>query len=379
MYSGNMHTVMIGSSVVALGLLRRRLTATSSCESEAKDPKNSTRLITVRGTAHERGVQLHALMGHNAAELAASRRALYSAEGLAMWDALATNSAAAWRKHAPVAWAELEGRVAAGANLRDLLMLGTDFEIQMAAWRDPNRLFADDSAKNNTSANCEAGYKEGTVSNDTVSNSSRDPISGDKLAWGRCTAFAVTGRRGQAGLCGQNVDEDASGWRDGRCDAVVRLVNSGQDEDLDDGTKNQARLANAPTCAVYTHPGVPGYCGMNSAGLCVLDLYIDEDQLEGADDDDDGEGSGSDEKDAGIQVYKVQHDPRRGESPHAVPLPQASHGLPIDVTIRELLAHRDLKEAVAWLEALPRAAPSTYLFLQVSSQLTQILLDYYEN
>jgi len=31
-----------------------------------------------------------------------------------------------------------------------------------------------------------------------------------------------------------------------------------------------------PDALVYTHPGAPAYCGMNSAGLCVLCLYIDD-------------------------------------------------------------------------------------------------------
>jgi len=360
-----MQTALVGGGVVAIGLFRRKLKPL--CDSESgKDATCSTRLITVRGTAHERGMQLHALMGRDAAELAASRRALYSSEGLAMWDALAANCVSAWKERAPVAWAELEGRVAAGANLRDLLMLGTDFEMQMAAWRNPNRLFADSDA-NQSAANHEAVSKDDTVSNDAASESSHESVSGDKVAWGRCTAFAVTGRRGQAGLCGQNVDEDASGWQDGRCDAVVRLVNSGEDEARDDSTKSQAlrqssRLASAPTCAVYTHPGVPGYCGMNSAGLCVLDLYIDEDQQDDTKGDSDLEG---DPEFVGVQIYKVLDDPRRVKTPRSTPISQPSPGLPIDVTIRELLAHRSLKEAVAWLEAVPRAAPSTYLLLQV--------------
>ena len=363
-----MHAAKVGGAVVVLGALRRTLAPPSSCDAESAI--ELTRVITVRGTAHQRGRQLHAASGADAAALAASRRALYSADGLALWEALAASCVPAWQTHAPVAWAELEGRVAAGGNLKDLLMLGTDFEMQMAAWRAPSRLFAANNADDalvDQGAVSEGLVAANDVKDDAPAASSDDSSAGAKVAWGRCTAFAATGaQRGQAGLCGQNVDEEASGWRGGACDAVVRLVNdsacsSGPDEMQP--RLQPSRLTTAPTCAVYTHPGVPGYCGMNDAGLCVLDLYIDE---KPQDDKDVADAQEDDEdEDAGLQVYKVRHDPRRRQPRTPESLPPVSRGLPIDVTIRELLTFRDLKDAVAWLEALPRAAPSTYLLLQV--------------
>ena len=102
-----------------------------------------------------------------------------------------------------------------------------------------------------------------------------------------------------------------------------------------------------------------GYCGMNAEGLCVLDLYIDEEFTE----HDKAEAWEADENaEAGVQVYKIYFDPRRQLERSA---PRIPRGLPINVTIRELLTHQTLAEAVAWLESVPRAAPSTYILMQV--------------
>jgi hypothetical protein len=122
---------------------------------------------------------------------------------------------------------------------------------------------------------------------------------------GRCTAFAVT--EGQAPpICAQNVDEWTGGWLDGSRDVVIRIK-------PDD--------ASEPDVLLYTHPGTPAYCGMNSAGLCVMNNFID--------------------------------DGLRNED-----------GVPIDCTLRELLSFQDINSAVQWLEKLPRAAPTTILLMQ---------------
>jgi hypothetical protein len=120
---------------------------------------------------------------------------------------------------------------------------------------------------------------------------------------------------------------------------VLRLLSDDADEAGGGGT---------PHALVYTHPGCPAYCGMNSEGLCVLNLYIDDDSGDG------GDGVGAAVTPAGV---------------------------PIDAAIRELLAHRTLESAIAWIERgaadggggggggarrqqLPRTAPTTFVLVQ---------------
>ena len=245
-------------------------------------PPPRNRVVTVKGTALNRGRQLWSALGADASVLANKRRGFYSVEGLSCWEALGVNCKPAWARYAPVSWMELQGMVANGAAMADLLLLGTDFEMQMAAWRD-SALYAPIGA-------LEGGPERG-----------------------RCTAFAVTDAV-CGPVCGQNVDEEASGWDGGASDVVVRILS--------------ADPATTPHALVYTHPGVPAYCGMNSAGLCVLNLYID------------------------------QHSPQAPEEP-------TRPGVPINVAIRELLTHRTVEEASAWVEGLPRTAyPTTYLMMQ---------------
>ena len=117
-----------------------------------------------------------------------------------------------------------------------------------------------------------------------------------------CTAFAAAGTATATGelICGQNNDEAVEPWVGGTMDVVVHHIDESGHEAL-----------------LYTHPGIPAYMGMNSAGLCVMWMYIDN-----------GE---------------------RGP------------GVPTCVLIRELLRHATLDDAVAYLEATPRAVANDFL------------------
>ena len=70
---------------------------------------------------------------------------------------------------------------------------------------------------------------------------------------------------------------------------------------------------------IYTHPGYPGYMGMNSAGVCVLWQYIDN-----------GERA-------------------------------CDKGLPTCVILREILKHSTAKEAVEWLRACLGRCRTNYM------------------
>ena len=187
-----------------LGIRASRADAQPEAKPDA-GRSDHNRVLTVRGSAHERGSQCGKLLGLDLSSLAASRRALYSQLGLSWWGGLATAAAPSWEAHAPVSWAEKQGMVAAGADERALMLLATDFEMQMASWRHPD--FWAEQAPSSPG--------------------------------GRCTGYVLTDGHG---LCGQNVDEEAVGWDGGSRDVVLRLLST---------------EPRTPSALVYTHPGVP--------------------------------------------------------------------------------------------------------------------------
>jgi hypothetical protein len=183
--------------------------------------------------------------------------------GLRAWWARTGHALAPFiARHTPHTWAEMEG-MAAGADLplEDLLALTCSYEKHMK-WRPA-----------------------GTASADAA----------------HCTAFAATGAATADGhlLCGQNNDEVPGCWAHAAADVAVRH-----------------QQADGLTTLLYTHPGIPAYMGMNSAGLCVLWMYIDNGD--------------------------------RGP------------GVPTCALIREVLHQPSLAAALAWLQAVPHAIPNAF-------------------
>ena len=117
-----------------------------------------------------------------------------------------------------------------------------------------------------------------------------------------CTGFAVMGDASRTGelITGQNNDECFHHWAAGEMDGVIHFRNETGMETL-----------------VYTHPGIPAYMGMNSAGLCILWMAIDNNER--------------------------------------------SPGVPTNVLIREVLRFDAMKPAVNYLENTPRTLPNNYL------------------
>mgnify|MGYP002631933072 CR=1 FL=1 len=282
-----------------------------AASSESAPCESSPRVVTVHGTAHECGVRLWQAVGADATKLMALRREQYSEAGNAQWAGFGSIIEEAWKRHAPVSWSELKGMISAGACSTDLLALATDFEMQMCAWKHDELWNWDWTPP--------------------------DQPQQQPTEHGRCTAFAVSDALTGGALCGQNVDEDPSAWADGRKDVVIRLLSA---------------EPTVPHAAVYTHPGVPAYCGLNGAGLCVMNLFL-SDKSEDGSDGESGHGesadSPTDASSGGLLAGSNLLGPR---------------GLPINVTIRELLTHTTIEGAVRWLESIPRAASSTYMLLQ---------------
>ena len=220
------------------------------------------RLVRAAGSARQRGESIGAATGERIrALLAAQDQEHRHRDGLTLhgWLPAARSFEQLIREHAPVTAAEMAG-MAAGAGLPDddLLLLACAYEKYMGA----------------------------------------APIPTD----GHCTALAAAGDATVAGdvICGQNNDELMADWLGGAADVIVHHT-------ADDGLQT----------LIYTHAGVPAYMGMNSAGLCVTWMYID----------DGGRGA----------------------------------GLPTCVLIRELLTMRSIPDAVDYLERTPHAVPNAFL------------------
>ena len=128
-----------------------------------------------------------------------------------------------------------------------------------------------------------------------------------------CTAFAAMGEVSKTAelICGQNNDECLNHWAAGQLDCVIHHRHESGLETL-----------------IYTHPGVPAYMGMNSAGLCLLWMAIDN-----------------------------------GER---------SPGLPTNVLIRETLRSTTLDAAVEYIKKVPKTVPNSFMLAHPESGICSI-------
>jgi len=117
-------------------------------------------------------------------------------------------------------------------------------------------------------------------------------------AQGGCTSFAAFTPDGL--ICAENNDERPWDYDDAKQDVVLHLIDG-------DGLE----------VLTYTHPGIPAYMGMNSAGLVLMWMYIDN-------------GDRAD-------------------------------GLPSCAMTREVLTKRTLDEAVAYMRSVPHTIPNSFL------------------
>jgi predicted choloylglycine hydrolase len=128
-----------------------------------------------------------------------------------------------------------------------------------------------------------------------------------------CTAFAAMGDASKTSelICGQNNDECLHHWAAGQLDGVIHHHHKAGLEKL-----------------IYTHPGIPAYMGMNSAGLCLLWMAIDN-----------------------------------GER---------SEGLPTNVLIREALQYITLESAVNYIKEVPKTVPNSYMLAHAQEGICSI-------
>lgn len=128
-----------------------------------------------------------------------------------------------------------------------------------------------------------------------------------------CTAFAVmnAASKNKHLICGQNNDESLHHWASGQLDGIIHH-----------------RQPSGLQTLIYTHPGIPAYMGMNSEGLCLLWMAIDN-----------------------------------GER---------SSGLPTNILIREALRHTTLESAVRFIEKTPKSVPNSYLLAHPQDGIYQL-------
>lgn len=123
----------------------------------------------------------------------------------------------------------------------------------------------------------------------------------------KCTGFITTKQTSQKNdlIMGQTNDESPEEWLGGSHDFVCHHTD-------DKGLRT----------LIYTHPGIPAYMGMNSAGLVMLWQYIDN-----------------------------------GER-------NLMNGIPTTALIREALTYTHLRDALQFIESVPRAVPNNYILGQ---------------
>ncbi len=181
-------------------------------------------------------------------------------------------------KHAPTALAEMQG-TAAGADLPfdDILLLVCAYDKSFLYWTELAK------AKK---AEADAAEQQGG-----------------------CTSFAAFTPDGL--ICAENNDERPWEWDEGTRDVVLHLID-------EDGLET----------LTFTHPGIPAYMGMNSAGLVLMWMYIDN----------------------GDRAY----------------------ALPSCVMTREVLTKRTLAEAVDYLRSILHTMPNSFLLAHESDGICSV-------
>jgi len=242
----------------------------------------NTRVIVAEGDALARG----RIVGE---QCAASIRKLLELQDYmnildgsgSLWDWLPRAKATVplIEKHAPVALAEMQG-TAAGADLPfdDILLLTCAYDKNFLYWTELEKTKKADQAEK-------------------------------EAEQGGCTSFAAFTPEGM--ICAENNDERPWEWDEARQDVVLHLIDGDGLETL-----------------TFTHPGIPAYMGMNSAGLVLMWMYIDN-------------GDRAD-------------------------------GLPSCAMTREVLTRRTLDEAVDYMRSVPHTMPNSFLLAHESDGICSI-------
>jgi len=133
----------------------------------------------------------------------------------------------------------------------------------------------------------------------------------------KCTAFAAMGDATVDGnlICGQNNDEGVDSWLDGAADVLLLHIEPEGMQTL-----------------IYTHVGLPAYMGMNTSGLCVMWMTINN----------------------------------RDNGP----------GVPSVVLLRELMRHTSLDDAVDYLRRTPRACPNNFMMAHATDGISSVECSY---
>lgn len=249
----------------------------------------NTRVIVAEGDALARG----RIVGE---QCAASIRKLLELQDFmnildhtgSLWDWLERAKATVplIENHAPVALAEMQG-TAEGADLpfEDILLLVCAYDKNFLYWTELEKAEKAKQAKK------------------------AEQAKKDAAGQGGCTSMAAFTPDGL--ICAENNDERPWEWDEARQDVVLHLIDGDGLETL-----------------TFTHPGIPAYMGMNSAGLVLMWMYIDN-------------GDRAD-------------------------------GLPSCVMPREVLTRRTLDEAVDYMRSVPHTMPNSFLLAHKSDGICSV-------
>ncbi|HDZ21546.1 hypothetical protein LCGC14_0124000 [marine sediment metagenome] len=246
------------------------------------DGSMNDRLIVAEGDAFARGKIVGGVCGAGIRRLLECQdfmNILDRSGSLREWLPKARATVPLIEKHAPTALAEMHG-TAEGADLPfdDILLLVCAYDKSFLYWTEVE--------KAKKAAEADAAKQQGG-----------------------CTSFAAFTPDGL--ICAENNDERPWEWDEATHDVVLHLID-------EDGLET----------LTYTHPGIPAYMGMNSAGLVLMWMYIDN----------------------GDRAY----------------------ALPSCVMTRETLTKRTLDEAVDYLRSIPHTMPNSFLLAHESDGICSV-------
>ena len=197
----------------------------------------AARVLGLTGTAVERGRQTAEVLGGEIAALHANLRSVKYAGFSDPWAWCAERSLPLIERHAPTAWRELQGLIEGGVDPQVAAELVADYDAERGMY---------------SPAWCRSW--------------SRTAGRGEP---NMCTTFGIA--HGDRLVTGQNNDELPQHYHRPGSEALRRRGRAFSDliVRIDD-------VENDMEVVAYTHPGYPAKMGMNSFGLSVQSLYIDD-------------------------------------------------------------------------------------------------------
>lgn len=261
----------------------------------------------IRGTAFERGKQIATLHKEDILQVYQNLSEVQDYQMIQdIWEEVATEGMGFAKKWAPTAFAEIEGMASVeGLSLSLISKIIVHYELERGikwdSWASHHGII--ENPRFPESKSC-TGLTIEQIRYDTDKQPKPNVHKGTA-----CTSFGILYEDGTC-ISGQNNDEDPDLWTSGDklADFIFRLASDGS-EDI-------------PDAFVYTHAGYPAKMGINSCGLSVMSLYIENNER------------------------------------------NLTGGVPFACIQRELLTKKTIEEAFAYLSSIPRCFTNCFVMAQ---------------